>query len=161
MLPACTNPGRRSHLIRCRAHGTIQLKNRSKSKHACSDGCRVRRGYSERRGSRLTPSFLVIARDLRENQRSMALRLPKQDYRDIERVIELDFVRATEAAALNSLRWLGRGYKEAADAAASDAIRGMFDLMNICGEVVIGEGIKDEAPGIFKGEQLGTWYPGS
>ena len=91
----------------------------------------------------------------------MALRLPKQDYQDIERVIELDFVRATEAAALNSLRWLGRGDKEAADAAASDAIRGMFDLMNICGEVVIGEGIKDNAPGIFKGEQLGTWYPGS
>jgi hypothetical protein len=91
----------------------------------------------------------------------MALRLPKQDYQDIERVIELDFVRATEAAALNSLRWLGRGDKEAADAAACDAMRGMFDLMNICGEVVIGEGIKDEAPGIFKGEQLGTWYPGS
>ncbi len=91
----------------------------------------------------------------------MALRLPKQDYQDIERVIELDFVRATEAAALNSLRWLGRGDKEAADAAACDAMRGMFDLMNICGEVVIGEGIKDEAPGIFKGEQLGTWLPGS
>src|SRR5215813_6296108 len=107
------------------------------------------------------PSFLVIARDLRENQRPMALRLPKQDYQDIERVIELDFVRATEAAALNSLAVVGRGDKEAADAAASDAIRGMFDLMNICGEVVIGEGMKDEAPGIFKGEQLGTWYPGS
>ena len=91
----------------------------------------------------------------------MALRLPKQDYHDIERIIEFDFVRATEAAALNSLRWLGRGDKEAADAAACDAIRGMFDLMNICGEVVIGEGIKDEAPGIFKGEQLGTWIPGS
>src|SRR5437879_6792559 len=91
----------------------------------------------------------------------MALRLPKQDYRDIERVIELDFVRATEAAPLNSLRWLGRGDKEAAHAAASDAMRGMFDLMNICGEVVIGEGIKDEAPGIFKGEQLGIWIPGS
>jgi hypothetical protein len=83
---------------------------------------------------------LVIARDLRENQRAMALRLPKQNYQDIERIIEVDFVRATEAAALNSLRWLGRGDKEAADAAASDAIRGMFDLMNICGEVVIGEG---------------------
>lgn len=91
----------------------------------------------------------------------MALRLPKQDYRDIERIIEFDFVRATEAAALNALRWLGRGDKEAADAAACDAMRGMFDLMNICGEVVIGEGIKDEAPGIFKGEQLGTWVPGS
>ncbi len=88
-------------------------------------------------------------------------RLPKQNYPDIERIIEFDFVRATEAAALNSLRWLGRGDKEKADAAACDAMRGMFDLMNICGEVVIGEGIKDDAPGIFKGEQLGTWLPGS
>jgi fructose-1,6-bisphosphatase II len=88
-------------------------------------------------------------------------RLPKQNYPDMERIIELDFVRATEAAALNSLRWLGRGDKESADAAACDAMRGMFDLMNICGEVVIGEGIKDDAPGLFKGEQLGTWLPGS
>ena len=84
-----------------------------------------------------------------------------QHYQDIERIIELDFVRATEAAALNSMPWLGRGEKERADQAACDAIRGMFDLVNICGEVVIGEGIKDEAPGIFKGEHLGTWRPGS
>ncbi len=88
-------------------------------------------------------------------------RLQKQKYHDIERIIEFDFVRATEAAALNSLQWLGRGEKELADAAACDAIRGMFDLMNICGEVVIGEGIKDDAPGIFKGEQLGTWQLGA
>jgi fructose-1,6-bisphosphatase II len=88
-------------------------------------------------------------------------RLPKHNYYDIERIVEFDFVRATEAAALNSLRWLGRGDKEQADAAACDAMRGMFDLMNICGEVVIGEGIKDDAPGIFKGEQLGTWLPGT
>jgi len=89
------------------------------------------------------------------------MRLHRQNYQDIERIIEFDFVRATEAAALNSLRWLGRGEKEKADEAACDAMRGMFDLMNICGEVVIGEGIKDEAPGIFKGEQLGTWLPGT
>jgi fructose-1,6-bisphosphatase II len=88
-------------------------------------------------------------------------RLHRQNYHDIERIIEFDFVRATEAAALNSLKWLGRGDKEKADGAACDAMRGMFDLMNICGEVVIGEGIKDDAPGIFKGEQLGTWLPGT
>ena len=85
----------------------------------------------------------------------------QQPYEDLERIIEFDFLRATEAAALNTLEWLGRGEKEMADAAACDAIRGMFDLMNICGEVVIGEGIKDNAPGIFKGEHLGTWIPGS
>src|ERR1700692_692466 len=80
---------------------------------------------------------------------------------DIQRLIEFDFLRATEIAALNCMQWIGKGDKESADAAACDAIRGMFDLMDICGEVVIGEGIKDEAPGIFKGEQLGTWIPGS
>src|SRR2546425_3886827 len=56
---------------------------------------------------------------------------------------------------------MGKGDKDAADLAASDAIRGMFDLIPCCGEVVIGEGIKDNAPGIFLGEQLGTWDPES
>src|ERR1700760_4564592 len=89
------------------------------------------------------------------------MRTRLQPFEDLERIIEFDFLRATEAAALNTLPWIGRGEKEKADAAACDAIRGMFDLMNICGEVVIGEGIKDDAPGIFKGEHLGTWVPGS
>jgi fructose-1,6-bisphosphatase II len=80
---------------------------------------------------------------------------------DIERQIEMDFLRATELAALNTLQWLGKGQKEKADEAACDAIRGMFDLMDICGEVVIGEGIKDEAPGLFKGEKVGQWREGS
>jgi fructose-1,6-bisphosphatase II len=80
---------------------------------------------------------------------------------DIERLVEIDFLRATELAALNTLQWLGKGQKEKADEAASDAIRGMFDLMDICGEVVIGEGIKDEAPGLFKGEKVGMWRDGS
>src|ERR1700759_5158179 len=78
-----------------------------------------------------------------------------------ERLIEMGFLRATELAALNTLQWLGKGEKEKADEAASDAIRGMFDLMDICGEVVIGEGIKDEAPGLFKGEKVGTWAEGA
>src|SRR5438046_6158028 len=87
-------------------------------------------------------------------------RLPKINYYDIERIIEFDFVRATEAAALNSLRWLGRGDKEAADAAACDAMRGMFDWMKVCGRVVIDEGIKADAPGSFKGDHIGTLIPG-
>ena len=76
---------------------------------------------------------------------------------DPERIIEFEFLRATESAALNSMRWVGRGEKESADEAACDAIRGIFDLMDIRGEVVIGEGIKDEAPGLFKGEKVGRW----
>ena len=58
------------------------------------------------------------------------LRLPKQNYPDMERIIEFDFVRATEAAALNSLRWLGRGDKEQADAGCE-----------IIEEVLVGAGV--------------------
>jgi fructose-1,6-bisphosphatase II len=87
--------------------------------------------------------------------------MPSLTSSDPERTIEFEFVRATENAALNSLPWLGRGEKEKADAAACDAIFGVFDLVDICGEVVIGEGIKDNAPGIFLGEHLGTWRMGS
>jgi fructose-1,6-bisphosphatase II len=76
---------------------------------------------------------------------------------DLERVLEFEFVRATENAALNAIHWLGRGEKEKGDAAACDAIYGVFDILDIRGEVVIGEGIKDNAPGIFVGEKLGTW----
>jgi len=76
---------------------------------------------------------------------------------DPERTLEFEFIRATENAALNVLQWMGRGEKELADAAACDAIRGVFDLVDISGEVVIGEGIKDNAPGIFLGDRLGTW----
>src|SRR6185436_10750770 len=78
---------------------------------------------------------------------------------DPERLVEFEFVRATENAALNVVHWLGRGEKEKADAAACDAIHGVFDLVDIRGEVVIGEGIKDNAPGIFLGDHLGTWKP--
>ncbi len=80
---------------------------------------------------------------------------------DFERQIEFDFLRATECAALNTLQWLGKGQKELADAAACDAIRGMLDLVPIRGEVVIGEGIKDQAPGLFRGERVGTWKAGA
>ncbi len=74
---------------------------------------------------------------------------------DFERSIGFDFVRTTEAASLAAFPWIGRGEKELADDAACDAIRGMFDLMPIDGEIAIGEGIKDNAPGLFKGEKVG------
>jgi len=80
---------------------------------------------------------------------------------DAERMIEFEFLRATEGAALHASHWLGKGEKEIGDAAACDAIRGMFDLMDMCGEVTIGEGIKDEAPGLFKGEKVGNYKEGS
>src|ERR1043165_7454421 len=80
---------------------------------------------------------------------------------DQERLVGLEFVRATEAGALSAYKWMGKGDKESADFAASDAIRGLFDTVAMSGLVTIGEGIKDNAPGIFKGEKLGTWCENS
>ena len=76
---------------------------------------------------------------------------------DVERLVGPEFIRATEAGALSASKWMGKGDKESADFAACDAIRGLFDTVNISGLVTIGEGVKDNAPGIFKGEKLGTW----
>lgn len=78
-----------------------------------------------------------------------------------EELIGMDLLRACEAAALHVFHWIGKGDKIAADAAATDALRGMMQLMDMCGTCTIGEGIKDEAPGIFIGEKLGTWREGS
>ena len=80
---------------------------------------------------------------------------------EAERLIGLDLVRASEAAALNAFRWIGKGDKNAADEAATDAIRGMLNLIEMSGTCTLGEGIKDEAPGIFVGEKLGTWKSGT
>ena len=80
---------------------------------------------------------------------------------DPERLFDLDLVRCTENGALAAWKWIGKGNKNAADQAASDAIRGMFNLIDCQGVVRIGEGLKDEAPGIFMGEKLGSWNPTS
>jgi len=74
----------------------------------------------------------------------------------MERELALEFARVTEAAALASARWMGRGNKEAADEAAVAAMRLMFDTVAIDGTVVIGEGEMDEAPMLYIGERVGT-----
>jgi len=68
----------------------------------------------------------------------------------------MDLVRATEAAALRSGRWMGRGDKNAADQAAVDAMRMALNSVPMNGIVVIGEGEKDEAPMLYIGERIGT-----
>ncbi len=73
--------------------------------------------------------------------------------------LALDLVRTTEAAALAAARWVGRGDKNAADKAAVDAMRLLFNSLVFDGVVVIGEGEKDEAPMLYNGEQLGTGVP--
>lgn len=73
----------------------------------------------------------------------------------MERELTLEFVRVTEAAALTSARWMGRGDKIAADDAAVKAMRAVFDTIAMDGTVVIGEGELDEAPMLYIGEKLG------
>lgn len=72
-----------------------------------------------------------------------------------EKNLALDIVRVTEAGALASARWLGRGNKEAGDGAAVDAMRISFSSLHFNGTVVIGEGEKDHAPMLYNGEKLG------
>src|SRR6266700_2216955 len=72
-----------------------------------------------------------------------------------DRNLALELVRVTEAAAMGAGRWVGRGEKESADAAAVDAMRAMLDTVVMDGVVVIGEGEKDEAPMLYNGEAVG------
>ncbi len=73
-----------------------------------------------------------------------------------DRNLAMELARVTEAAALAAGRWIGHGDKNAADAAAVDAMRLMVDTVSMDGEVVIGEGEKDEAPMLYNGERVGN-----
>lgn len=73
----------------------------------------------------------------------------------MDRNLVLNLARVTEAAAIQGAKWLGRGDKNAADQAAVDAMRKMFDTIDISGTVVIGEGEIDEAPMLYIGEEIG------
>ena len=73
----------------------------------------------------------------------------------MDRELAMELVRVTEVAALASARWMGRGQKNEADEAATNAMRRMFDSVSINGTVVIGEGEMDEAPMLYIGEKLG------
>lgn len=73
----------------------------------------------------------------------------------MNRNLPLNLARVTEAAALSAAKYLGKGDKNAADGAAVEAMREMFDTVEIDGEVVIGEGEMDEAPMLYIGEHIG------
>lgn len=73
----------------------------------------------------------------------------------MDRNLALEVVRVTEAAALASARFMGRGDRNSADRAAVEAMREAFNDMAIDGVVVIGEGERDEAPMLYIGERVG------
>src|SRR5262245_15998574 len=72
-----------------------------------------------------------------------------------DRNLALELVRVTEAGAMASGRWVGRGDKNGADGAAVKAMRSLVHTVSMNGVVVIGEGEKDEAPMLYNGERVG------
>lgn len=78
-----------------------------------------------------------------------------QNRESLDRNLAMELVRVTEAAALASGRWVGRGMKNEGDGAAVDAMRQLINSVNMRGVVVIGEGEKDEAPMLYNGESVG------
>src|SRR5216683_2292032 len=72
-----------------------------------------------------------------------------------DRNLALELARATEAAAMAAGRWVGRGDKNGADAAAVNAMRLLINTVSMDGVVVIGEGEKDNAPMLYNGESVG------
>jgi fructose-1,6-bisphosphatase II len=77
----------------------------------------------------------------------------------MEKLLALEMVRVTEAAAIESARFMGRGARDDADAAATEAMRRTMDEIEFAGRIVIGEGERDEAPMLYIGEEVGR--PGS
>jgi fructose-1,6-bisphosphatase II / sedoheptulose-1,7-bisphosphatase len=73
----------------------------------------------------------------------------------LDRVLVMEMVRVTEAAAVAASKLIGRGDEKAADHAAVEAMRQAFDQLAIDGTVVIGEGERDEAPMLYIGEKVG------
>src|SRR5689334_25143830 len=74
----------------------------------------------------------------------------------LDRVLVLEMVRVTEAAAIAASKWIGRGDNDAADAAAVEAMRMALNELPMDGTVVIGEGERDEAPMLYIGEKVGS-----
>ena len=74
----------------------------------------------------------------------------------LDRVLVLEMVRVTEAAAVAASTLTGRGDEKAADAAAVEAMRAALNELYMDGTVVIGEGERDEAPMLFIGEKVGS-----
>ena len=73
----------------------------------------------------------------------------------MEQFLALEMVRVTEAAAIESARFMGRGRKDDADQAATTAMRKTMDEIDFAGRIVIGEGERDEAPMLYIGERVG------
>ena len=60
-----------------------------------------------------------------------------------ERELALDFLRVTEAAAIESAKTMGQGDRKYSDHVAVEAMREVMDSVPMRGRIVIGEGERD------------------
>src|SRR6476659_475646 len=96
-----------------------------------------------------------LSRGLHIQEPNMSLAGPAES-QVLDRVLVLEMVRVTEAAAIEASRLIGRGDEKAADHAAVEAMRAALNELPMDGTVVIGEGERDEAPMLFIGEKVGS-----
>src|ERR1051325_2384486 len=75
--------------------------------------------------------------------------------RKMEHELGLEFLRVVEAAAIASAQTMGRGERKYSDHVAVEAMRQIMDTVPMRGEIVIGEGERDEAPMLYIDEELG------
>ena len=86
-------------------------------------------------------------------------RVEAPEEKHVEQLLALEMIRVTEAAAIDSARFMGRGEKDGADRAAVEVMRRTMDEIEFAGRVVIGEGERDQAPMLYIGEQVGRRAP--
>ena len=89
----------------------------------------------------------------------MTAPVPVETKTKIERDLAGDFVRVVEEAAISAARTIGHGAAPASDQAAVQAMRRAFEEVKIAGNIVIGEGERDEAPMLYIGEKVGAVPP--
>ncbi|MBY0200179.1 class II fructose-bisphosphatase [Priestia megaterium] len=75
---------------------------------------------------------------------------------DYVRALAMEFLTVAQQAAIASYPWVGKGNKNEADGAGTEAMRNQLNLIDMKGLIVIGEGEMDEAPMLYIGEELGT-----
>jgi len=78
---------------------------------------------------------------------------------NMESDLALEFLRVVEKAAIASARTMGQGDRPLADQVATEAMRQTMDTVPMRGNIVIGEGERDEAPMLYIGEKVGAEFP--
>ena len=74
----------------------------------------------------------------------------------LDHLLEQEFLRVTEQAAIAAARTMGRGDRRHSDQVAVEAMRIEMDHLPMDGRIVIGEGERDKAPMLYVGEAVGS-----